>query len=145
MPFPPSTDSPLPAANDGEDKFLVVSLCAQWCATCRDYRTGFEALAVEFPAMHFRWLDIEDEADALGELDIENFPTLLIRRGPLVLFFGVLLPHLSHLRRLLETLAAQSSAESLAYARSTPEHRAWQADADLVQLSGSNGQRAEHA
>lgn len=144
MPIPPTAESsvpvPAPASGDGEGGLLVVCLCAQWCSTCRDYRAGFEALAAQFPASHFRWLDIEDEADALGDLDIENFPTLLIRRGPLVLFFGVLLPHLAHLRRLLETLAAQTPAQSRAYAESTPQHRAWQAEADLTQIAD----RARH-
>ena len=137
--------------SDG-DAFLVVCLCAQWCGTCRDYRAGFDALADsladsladERPAFHFRWLDIEDEADALGELDIENFPTLLIRRGPQVLFFGVLMPHLAHLRRLLESLAEQTPAQSLVHAQSTPEHRAWQADVDLVRIGYLAGQSVGH-
>lgn len=117
-----------------EDHLLVVCLCAEWCGTCRDYRAGFEALAVEFPASRFRWLDIENEADELGDLDIDNFPTVLIRRRGAVLFFGTLLPHLSHLRRLIETLAERTPDEDRAVVLSTPEHRAWQADADLAHL-----------
>lgn len=116
-------------------EFSVICLCAEWCGTCRDYRSGFESLAEEFPAMRFRWVDIEDSADEMGDLDVENFPTLLIRRGEDVLFFGTMLPHLGHLRRTLETFSEQSPPESHQYARSNQERRAWQLDGDLRRLS----------
>ena len=114
--------------------FSVVCLCAEWCGTCREYRDGFGLLATRFPAMRFQWVDIEEHADDLGDLDIENFPTVLIRRGALILFFGVLLPHLSHLQRMLETFAEQSEDEARVYARSAAERAAWQDDPDLQQL-----------
>ena len=113
------------------ERFLVICLCAQWCGTCRDYRAGFEGLAADFSGVDFRWLDIEDEADQLGDLDVENFPTLYIRRGESVLFFGTLLPHLATLRRLIETFVEQTPEQSHDYARSTPERRGWQQDPDL--------------
>jgi len=107
-------------------EFFVACLCAQWCGTCRDYRAGFEALAAECPAMGFKWVDVEDEADRIGDIDVENFPTLLIQRGEAVLFFGTLLPDHSMLRRLLQTFAAQSQEESQRYASATAERRDWQ-------------------
>lgn len=116
-------------------EFAVICLCAEWCGTCREYRAGFEALAGEFPDMRFRWVDIEDQADEMGDLDVENFPTILVRRGEDVLFFGTMLPHLGVLRRTLETFAAQSSEESRRYARSAPERLAWQRDTDLLGLA----------
>lgn len=115
-------------------EFTVVCLCAEWCGTCRDYRAGFDALSSAFPAVDFAWLDIEDQADVMGDIDVENFPTVLIRRGDLVLFFGVLLPHLGHLRRMLETFLAQTADESHRYAHSHPERAAWQTDSDLRRL-----------
>ena len=121
-------------AGKAVDGFLVICLCAQWCGTCRDYRAGFDALALEFPGIRFSWLDIEEQADALGDLDIENFPTLYIRRGDSVLFFGTMLPHLGNLRRLIETFLEQTPEQSWDYARSTPERQAWQQDQDLHQL-----------
>lgn len=42
-------------------------------------------LAVSFPETRFHWLDIEECADDLGDLDVENFPTLFIQRQNLVL------------------------------------------------------------
>ena len=115
-------------------RFVVICLCAEWCGTCRDYRPGFAALAAQFPDIDFRWLDIEDEADELGDLDVENFPTVFIRRGDSVLFYGTLLPHLATLRRLLETFVEQTPEQSRDYARSTPERLAWQQDGDLCRL-----------
>ena len=115
-------------------RFVVICLCAEWCGTCRDYRPGFEALAGQFADVDFRWLDIEDEADELGDLDVENFPTVFIRRGESILFYGTLLPHLSTLRRLIETFVEQTAEQSHDYARSTPERLAWQQDDDLRRL-----------
>ena len=114
--------------------FVVVCLCAEWCGTCRDYRSGFDELATEFAGSRFLWVDIEDDADAIGDLDVDNFPTLLIKRDGVVLFFGTMLPHLSHLRRPLETFAEQTGEEARAYATSDPLRRAWQEDADLHAL-----------
>ena len=97
-------------------------------------RLRFEALAEAFPDTRFRWLDIEDRADDLGDLDIENFPTLFIQRRDSILFFGTMLPHLDLLRRLVETFHEQSLEESQAYARANPERAAWQQNADLSRL-----------
>lgn len=115
-------------------EFLVICLCAEWCATCREYRAGFDELAERFPDTHFRWLDIEDQADDLGDIDIENFPTLFVQRGDAVLFFGTMLPHLGHLRRLVETFHEQTAEQSGAYARSAPERCSWQENPDLRNL-----------
>lgn len=85
-------------------EWLVACLCAAWCGSCRDYRATFEALARERADCRFVWVDIEDEADALApfDLDIENFPTLLIAQGSSLRFLGTLLPHASTLARTLD-------------------------------------------
>ena len=118
-------------------EFKVICLCAEWCGTCREYRVAFGALAGVVHGAQFRWLDIENEAEALGDLDVENFPTLFIARGGSVLFYGTMLPHISHLERLLETYMGQTPEESRAYALSVPERQAWQLDPDLQRLSTS--------
>jgi hypothetical protein len=87
-------------------KYRVACLCAAWCDTCTAYRDGFLAMAARFPRAEFRWVDIEDEAEAVDEeeIDVENFPTILVKRGGETLFEGVMLPHHEHLQRLLEKL-----------------------------------------
>ena len=91
---------------DSDREFLVACLCAAWCDTCVAYRPGFLALAERFPRAEFRWVDIEDDAEALEDIDVENFPTILVRRGGETLFHGVMLPHHQHLQRLLEKIMA---------------------------------------
>lgn len=93
---------PAPAAADSA--WWVVCLCAEWCGTCRDYRTVFEAMAREHAGVRFVWVDIEDEADVAGDLDVETFPTLLIADGQHARFLGPLLPQAPVLARLLASL-----------------------------------------
>jgi thioredoxin 1 len=82
----------------------VISLCAQWCGVCREWRTAFEAVALRHPEGAFRWLDIEDESEVAGDLDVETFPTVLVARGGRVLFLGPILPQPALLERLLASL-----------------------------------------
>ena len=84
--------------------YTVTCLCAEWCDTCVEYRPAFLELATRFPRAEFRWLDIEDQADEVGDLEVENFPTVRVTRGNEVLFYGTLLPHHEHLSRLLQEL-----------------------------------------
>ncbi|MEO8807060.1 MAG: thioredoxin domain-containing protein [Burkholderiaceae bacterium] len=86
-----------------DDVLTVVCLCAAWCGVCRDYAAPFEQAALAFGAQaEFTQLDIEDEAELLCSVDIENFPTLLIARGDQVLFFGTITPHVQTLTRLVQ-------------------------------------------
>ncbi|MDB5800931.1 MAG: thioredoxin-like protein [Rhodocyclales bacterium] len=111
--------------------FLVACLCAQWCGSCRDYRPAFEAMGARFPAVSLAWVDVEDEPEVAGDIDIDNFPTLVIQRGADVLFCGPMLPHIAQLERLLQTFLAQTPAESHIHALSSPERAAWQGIADI--------------
>ena len=121
-------------AQPSQDFFSVGCLCAEWCGTCREYRSGFEQLAGQFEGVRFLWLDIEDHAESLGDLDVENFPAILVRRGEWVLFFGVLPPQMGHLRRLVETFIEQTPEQSRIYAFSSRERSSWQKDADLARI-----------
>jgi hypothetical protein len=82
----------------------IVCLCAAWCDTCNEYRRAFDALALANPPDTFAWIDIEDESDLLGDIDVENFPTILISRGRTPHFFGTVLPHVEHLQKLLSSV-----------------------------------------
>ena len=83
----------------------VVCLCAAWCGTCREYEAVFDALKAALPAHRYRWIDIEDEADFIGDVDIETFPTLLIAHEGRVLFAGPVLPRLGDAQRLVAVQA----------------------------------------
>jgi thiol-disulfide isomerase/thioredoxin len=86
---------------------LVACLCAAWCGSCRDYVAVFDELSARLgAAAHFTWIDIEDEADQLDTLDIDDFPTVLIARGGEVVFFGPITPQPQTLARLVESAQA---------------------------------------
>jgi thiol-disulfide isomerase/thioredoxin len=93
---------------------LVACLCAEWCGTCRDYLVALTTLAARHPEDCFVWIDIETHADRLGDIDIENFPTLLVQpvAGGDPQFYGTVLPHIEVLERMLTRGAAMPSAGS---------------------------------
>lgn len=97
------------------NSWLVACLCAAWCGTCGAYREPFAALAQRYPEACFVWIDIEDHPDALGDLDVENFPTLLVQparsagQAAPAGFFGTVLPHVDVLSRLLEQLTTATA------------------------------------
>lgn len=90
----------------------VACLCAAWCRTCESYQQVFEAACAELPqaGLHVRWIDIEDEAELIGDLDIETFPTLLIADDAQVRFAGPLTPQPETLKRVLRAHLADASA-----------------------------------
>jgi thiol-disulfide isomerase/thioredoxin len=86
---------------------LVACLCARWCGTCRDYEPTFDAATATLGAAgQCRWIDIEDDAALVDNVDVENFPTLLIARDGRLLFFGTITPQPSTLARLLGSALA---------------------------------------
>ena len=86
------------------------------------------------PQAAFAWVDVEDEAERVDDFDVENFPTLLIQRGELVLFYGALPPYIDQAKRLLNELLAQTPEEARTHAGATAERRQWQTDRNLRRL-----------
>lgn len=86
-------------------KLTVTCLCAEWCGTCRGWRNDFYALAARFPDAEFEWLDVEYDAERVGDVEVENFPTLRIMRGDTVLFLGATEPRAEAVARLIEKIA----------------------------------------
>jgi thioredoxin 1 len=82
----------------------VFGLCADWCGVCREWRAVFDAAAASHPRDRFVWIDIEDQDELVGDLDIETFPTLLVGTADRVLFFGTILPSPELFTRLLASL-----------------------------------------
>jgi len=83
----------------------VICLCADWCGLCRDYQKVFAHMAARYPSSRFVWLDIEDQADLVGDIEVETFPTLLIADTRGTQFMGPLMPHAETLSGLLDSLA----------------------------------------
>jgi thioredoxin 1 len=115
-------------------QLVVACLCAAWCGTCGSYRATFDQLAQKHRDKLFVWIDIEDQADAVGDLDVDNFPTLLIQRGDAVAFFGTVTPEANVADRLV---AAQAELDDATLARLTAgsgERRTWQEECNLREL-----------
>ena len=67
----------------------------------------FTAQARAHPHLRFAWVDVEDEHEAMGEVDIETFPTLLVARGDQVLYHAPIPPMASQFKRLIARLQTQ--------------------------------------
>src|SRR5882757_8117890 len=94
-------------------EILVVGLCAAWCNTCGEFLRNFETVASDNAGATFLWLDIEDDADIAGDIDVENFPTLAIFERARPIHFGVSLPYAEHLRRLLRSIGSETPSTSV--------------------------------
>ena len=122
------------AASMEDGRWVVACLCAAWCGTCGGYRAAFESVAARHPDKTFVWIDIEDQADVVGDLDVDNFPTLLLQQGDSVAFFGPMLPDAKLAERLVQAQAELAPAELARLAQSNQERRDWQRDCNLQTL-----------
>ncbi len=86
---------------------VVLALCADWCGTCRDFRQMLDRLARARPEIVFAWADIEDDAELVGDIDVESFPTLAVFRAGQALHYGVSLPQEGLVARTIDSLAAR--------------------------------------
>ena len=80
---------------------IVICFCAALCRTCDSFLDAFKDLSEKFPEQVFLWVDIEDEDSLLDDLDVENFPTILIQEAGENLFYGTMLPYIGHLERMI--------------------------------------------
>jgi thioredoxin 1 len=92
---------------------LVACLCADWCGACREYRPLFDSMALKFPLARFVWVDVEDEADLIDPIEVEDFPTILIANKGKPLFFGTVLPHMETLERLIQAKAVAGDQDAM--------------------------------
>jgi thiol-disulfide isomerase/thioredoxin len=95
-------------AATASSQLFIACLCAQWCGTCNDYAPLFKQLQQDYPLAQFSWIDIEDEADLVDPIEVENFPTILIATDATARFFGTVTPHLETLRRLIDAQMAET-------------------------------------
>ncbi len=61
-------------------------------------------------ALQWHWVDIEDEAELVGDLDVETFPTIVVADDAQVRFAGPVEPQRETLQRLLRATVGTSSS-----------------------------------
>lgn len=118
--------APVSASVTGSVSAQVACLCAAWCRLCDDYAPTFDrvtqALRQSWPGLQTHWIDIEDEAELLGDFDVETFPTLVVVVAGELRFAGPLAPQPETLQRVLTAalaapqagMAAQPEAQAFA-------------------------------
>ncbi|MDR2016883.1 MAG: thioredoxin family protein [Burkholderiales bacterium] len=89
-----------------ENALLVICLCAEWCAVCRDFKPEYSALAQQHPKTLFAYIDIEDDEALIGALELDDFPTLVVFRGDALVHFGIVKAKRSNIVQLLQKLNA---------------------------------------
>ena len=90
-------------ARHGDAPHVVAAvLCAQWCTTCREFLPMLDALAARLPQHSWVWIDIEDDAALVGDVDIETFPTLAVYVDATLAHFGPVLPNPALVERLVQ-------------------------------------------
>ena len=113
------------------DDWLIACLCAGWCDVCGAYQATFARLAARHAALRFVWIDIEDQAELVGHMEIENFPTLLMQHGDCVSFFGPLEPDLRIVEAVMSAQLRKSADELQRESQATPQKRTWQLENNL--------------
>lgn len=98
----------MPTAEAAAPGLLIACLCAAWCRLCDSYRDTFGAVAARHPGHRFVYIDIEDDADLVHAVDVENFPTLVIAEGATLRFLGVITPQPEMLDRLVRAAEARN-------------------------------------
>lgn len=114
-----------------ESTWVVACFCAGWCGSCREYRPQLEALAEARQDVRFFWVDIEDHADMMGELDIEKFPTITIQRGNIVAFYSCIHPDAKLAERILQSMMDETPETLALQSQSNDERRTWQKDCNF--------------
>jgi thioredoxin reductase (NADPH) len=71
-----------------------------------------ERIAAAHPDWLFAWADIEDDAELVGDIDVDNFPTLAVFRDGRPLHFGVSLPLEQVVGRTLQSVADAEGAQA---------------------------------
>jgi thioredoxin 1 len=126
----PRTSSPPPGGRPLDRRLPVRRLVRH----LRILPRAFEALAARHPDKTFVWIDIEDQADVVGDLDVDNFPTLLLQHHDTVAFFGTMLPDAALADRLVQAQSAQSDAELSELIINSEERAQWQRECNLRAL-----------
>ena len=94
----------------------VACLCAAWCQLCDGYHAVLDRVAAELRAAgatpRWHWIDIEDDAALVGEVEVETFPTIVVCDSRAVRFAGPVTPQPETLARLLRSLLVEAAPDT---------------------------------
>lgn len=76
-----------------EQRTLIISLCADWCDNCDEWKSQFISLTLA-EKQHKIWLDIDDHADMIADIDTSILPVLVIYKTNKIAFCGAVRPDL---------------------------------------------------
>lgn len=117
-----------------KNTWLFVCFCAGWCNSCREYLPQLKKLAKARKDVHFIWVDIEEHADMLGDLDIYKFPSILIQYDNTVAFYSCIHPDAALSERVLQSMIDTPIEEHLQKIQEDKEHQQWQNDWNFLTL-----------
>lgn len=92
---------------------VVVCLCAAWCDVCRGFQPDFSRIDEQHPGAGLVWVDVEDDSEIAGDIDVDNFPTIAVFRDGRPLLFGVVLPQAGSIARVLDSFDAEARPVSV--------------------------------
>jgi thioredoxin 1 len=64
-----------------EGKKLLVQYTAMWCGPCKALTPRLTTLSSKYPDITFVKVDVDENMDAIGELEIRSVPTIMIYNG----------------------------------------------------------------
>ncbi len=67
------------------DKVVVTYFWAEWCQPCKGFKTVFNKVVEQFPAIQFGTIDVETEKELMADFGIRSVPTIMIFRNHVAL------------------------------------------------------------
>jgi thiol-disulfide isomerase/thioredoxin len=116
------------------DEWVIACFCAGWCKSCRGYHADLARLARAYPKIAFFWIDIEEHADLMGDLDIDKFPSILIQYRNMVTFFSCITADIGQLERIMGSLLREDEQELRRQTQLSEERRMWQQTCNMKQM-----------
>lgn len=83
----------------------LVLFCADWCSSCREFKSAFDALHI--PGLSRHWVDIENDEQLMQGFEVENLPSVFVlSNDKLSWYFGAIRPSSLFLEKMLTDLEA---------------------------------------
>lgn len=92
-------------------RLVIVIGAESWCATCREFKLHFDAIALQQnkPQQVWLWLDLEDHAEFIGDFVPDSLPFMVSYQGDVLTH--TLIPQVGSVATLTELLAQPKHIE----------------------------------